>query len=263
MMVLFALWYFQPVVARTWLHACFTDRLHSCAACWRHTWTSARVTASGAPPLPAPATEVSQQCRACEEMRNNTMAWSAVECRVLVCDGLVYLVVFHHSTGTHLAARMLCLTITQLRSPHYDTGERMPCSTLERSGFKCCTFEAMCNHTAHGMTSRAAQLHGACCARGQVPWCRGSTRACRVISWKSCLPSASASQTSTPTRSFAGSSSLPPCHSPPAETNHISTDCDVLDYVDPGTDSESGSCLTRRAYFACARLLKCKNEQKT
>ena len=35
--------------------------------------------------LPAPATEVSQQCGACEEMCNHNMSWSAVECCVLVC----------------------------------------------------------------------------------------------------------------------------------------------------------------------------------
>ena len=27
------------------------------------------------------------------------------------------------------------------------------------------------------MSKRAAHLHGACCARGHVPWCRGTTRA--------------------------------------------------------------------------------------
>ena len=30
------------MLACTWLHACFAERLHSCTACGRHTWTSAR-----------------------------------------------------------------------------------------------------------------------------------------------------------------------------------------------------------------------------
>ena len=78
-MVSFALCYFEPVLASAWL---FAERLRS----WRapHLDKHAKVTASCTPLLPAPVVEVSLPCRACEEMRNQTMAWHA-QCRVLAC----------------------------------------------------------------------------------------------------------------------------------------------------------------------------------
>ena len=87
-MVLFALWFF-----------CDNQCWHAtgCTYAWPNENKAAKpeVSTPGPPRasdscvcafrLPAPATEVSQQCVSCEEMCNHNMSWSAVECRVLVC----------------------------------------------------------------------------------------------------------------------------------------------------------------------------------
>ena len=80
-------------------------------------------------------------------------------------DGLVYLVVFSatRNAGTHLAARMLPRTNTQLRSPRFTPRRAcesdgsawrplFPVPHWARSVSKCCAGEAMCTH--RGMASR-------------------------------------------------------------------------------------------------------------
>ena len=91
----------------------------------------------------------------------------------------------------------------------------------------------------------------------------GHAQSCRVISWISCLPSASVSghttQNTTSTRSLpAPRKQFQPC----AALAVTSTDCDVHDHVVPDIQPECGSCLTRRIYFAFARQCKYEHGQK-
>ena len=163
-------------------------------------------------------------------------------------DGIVCLVVFLHSTGKRLAARMLCRTITQLRSRRFThLGERVKVmaphgglSSLFHTGRGLSPSAVRAKRCAttprHGMSKRAAHLHGACCARGHVPWYRGTTRAVMSCNIVDIVPSIRVrlrhtTQTSTPTPSLAvlreqfQPAALP--HASRRNTNHTSTDCDV------------------------------------
>ena len=179
--------------------------------------------------------------------------------------------VFPHSTGKRLAARRLCRTNTQLRSPRFThQSERgklcsawrpvFPVSLWAMSVAKCCADEAMRTHTAvrHDVACRAVAW---CLLCGHVPWCRGRhAQSCRVIScWISCLPSTSVLDTHNSTLPCSlpvPRKQFPPTVLPAARrnTNHTSTDCDVHDYVDPGTELECGSCSTRRKFCFCASV---------
>ena len=108
---------------------------------------------------------------------------------------------FPHSTGKRLAARRLCRTNTQLRRPRFThLGERVKViaplgclSSLFHSGRGLSPSAVRARRCAttprHGMSKRAAHLHGACCARGHVSWCRGTTRAVRSCNLVDIVPS--------------------------------------------------------------------------
>ena len=101
----------------------------------------------------------------------------------------------------------------------------------------------------HGMTKRGAHLHDACCARGRVLWCRGTTSAVM-----SCNLAAG----------YCAFRPRPPC---PRNTKFHS---DPLSFCTSRTvpagslalasrrnkPHQRGSCLTRRVYFAFSRWCK-------
>ena len=122
----------------------------------------------------------------------------------------------------------------------------LPCFTLGEVCLPSAVRARRCATTPwHGMSKRAAHLHGACCARGHVSWCRGTTRAVRSCNLVDVVPSIRVrlrTQTSTPTRSLPvlreqfQPGALP--HASRRNTNLTSTDCDV----NLGTESECESC---------------------
>ena len=151
------------------------------------------------------------------------------------------------NTGKHLAARMLRGTITA----HKHHTRRA--SVLFHSGIDLSSSAARVKRCAitprHGMTKRGAHLHDACCARGRVLWCRGTTSA--VMSCNLALdivPSVHvrpghATRNSTPTRSLSvHRDQVQPAPLPLASRRN--------------KPHQRGSCLTRLVYFACARLCK-------
>ena len=115
----------------------------------------------------------------------------------------------------------------------------------------------------NGMTQRGAHLHGACCAHGNVPWCLGTTRAVMscylVLDIVSSIHVRPDTQHQIPLRPalflyIANRGQPAPLPRASRRNKPHQHGLRRHDYVDRGTESECGSCLTRRVYFAFARL---------
>ena len=179
--------------------------------------------------------------------------------KVHLGDGLIHLVVIPTSTGKRLAARMLCRTNTQLRSARFThLGERV--KVMAPHGGLSSLF-----HSGRGLSPDAVRAKRCVEACRLLAWCllrvvmflgvvARHAQSCRVISWISCLPSASASQTSTPTRCLPVlREQFQPAALPLASRrnrNLTSTDCDVNLGTESGCESCNASSENQVLYVA-------------